>query len=450
MSANTDAYANIKSDPFDGTSLPIVYIPDWTKVDNQDKTKKFEDIAISDFLPLPVYNPLELLDEKSTSKDTLIKRYTYITTYMWSYRLNYQEYDGSHLWVDIRAPLGTPVLAIANGVVIRTVEADLSGNKFVVIRHDNVPFEGKNVTLYSGYLHLSQILVTEGTKIRKWEILGRVGMTWIATTPHLHIQIDTADAPFHPYWPFTTAESRAEWLGFFESVNAGLGKENARKYSIHPMSFLYSHLGGVTQNQPTTTQAVFTLPEESQNVDIASLSLTETPCQKKRFSDVATNSALGRSLYELVDKRCLFQTGETFQTKWAVTKREALINIMKFYNIDPANGTSHFLDIPIGDIFQWYAIIAARKWAIDGNYAFPEKILTKEEFVSLVAKFSPVKNPSMMKIYNDVDSMNPAFQAIQDYAYITGAKGGRFQPKNILTRGTMVQMFLWMHRSKRL
>lgn len=80
---------------------------------------------------------------------------------MGSYRLNYKEHDGSHLGVDIRAPMGTPILSIANGVVIRTLEADATGNKIIVIRHDNVPMNGKKVTLYSGYLHLSQILVTE-------------------------------------------------------------------------------------------------------------------------------------------------------------------------------------------------------------------------------------------------------------------------------------------------
>jgi murein DD-endopeptidase MepM/ murein hydrolase activator NlpD len=58
---------------------------------------------------------------------------------MGSYRLNYKEYDGSHNAIDIRAPIGTPVLSIANGVVVRAVESDATGNKFVVIRHDNVP-----------------------------------------------------------------------------------------------------------------------------------------------------------------------------------------------------------------------------------------------------------------------------------------------------------------------
>ncbi|MFZ2256175.1 MAG: hypothetical protein WAW59_00570 [Patescibacteria group bacterium] len=74
-------------------------------------------------------------------------------------------------------------------------------------------------------------------------MLGRVGMTGITTTPHLHFQIDTAEAPFHPYWPFTSADSRNAGLGFFESVNAGLGKENALKYTIHPMNFINANLG---------------------------------------------------------------------------------------------------------------------------------------------------------------------------------------------------------------
>jgi Peptidase family M23 len=162
MNAGVDSYAQIRSAPFDGTIMPITYIPDWTKISNQDKTKRFEDIEISDYLSLPAYDPISLLrDMNNTSKMSTILHYTYTTQYMGSYRFNYKEHDGSHLGVDIRAPIGTPILAIANGVVVRTVEADTVGNKFVVIRHDEVPMSGKKVSLYSGYLHLSQITVTE-------------------------------------------------------------------------------------------------------------------------------------------------------------------------------------------------------------------------------------------------------------------------------------------------
>ena len=73
-------------------------------------------------------------------------------------------------------------------------------------------------------------------------MIGRVGMSGIATTPHLHIQIDTEDAPFHPYWPFTSADSRSAGLSFFDSIDAGLGKESAMRYNINPMSFINSFL----------------------------------------------------------------------------------------------------------------------------------------------------------------------------------------------------------------
>jgi hypothetical protein len=82
----------IVSDPFDGTTVPIVYIPDWTKSLNQEKTKRFEDISISEFLPVPLYDPLALLDEKNPSKNTTNLRYTYITPYMGTYNHDYREY----------------------------------------------------------------------------------------------------------------------------------------------------------------------------------------------------------------------------------------------------------------------------------------------------------------------------------------------------------------------
>lgn len=167
MEAGVDSYAKIVSDPFDGTTFPIAYIPDWTKSANQDKSKRFEDISISEYLPIPLYDALSLRDTQSMNKASTILHYTYITPYMGNYRLDYQENAGGHLGVDIRAPLGTPILSIANGVVIRTVEADSTGNKFIVIRHDGVIINGVKTSIYSGYLHLSEILVKEGIKIRK-------------------------------------------------------------------------------------------------------------------------------------------------------------------------------------------------------------------------------------------------------------------------------------------
>ena len=182
----------------------------------------------------------------------------------------------------------------------------------MVIRHDDVPLNGKIVTLYSSYLHLSQITVTEGTKIRKGDMLGRGGSTGISTTPHLYFSVETADAPFHPYWPFTTAESNAAGLDFFGSIDAGLGKDKAEKYTINPMTFVNTYLGGAKAN-PTpppsnSTPTGSTITNNTNTLQIAAYNNTQqAPCQNRRWSDVPTTSALGRIAYPISDQKCLLQ-----------------------------------------------------------------------------------------------------------------------------------------------
>ena len=447
MNAWSDAYSKIISEPFDWTVMPIAYIPDWTKIENQNKTKRFEDISISEFLPVPLYDPLTLLDERSPTKSSTILRYTYPAVYMGNYKLDYKEYAGWHLWVDIRAPIGTPVLSIANGVVTRISEWDATGNKYIVVRHD-VQIDGIKKSLYSGYLHLSEILVKEWDIVKKGSMIGRVGMTGITTTPHLHFQIDTADAPFHPYWHFTWAESRNAGIGFYDSINVWLNKDKALKYTIHPMSFINMYLGGMENAkspdlQIYTSSISATASSAKEPIKtIASYVSDEDMCIGKRFSDVSEKSSFGQILYPLVDKKCLFsEQNSLFGSKDIITYRTALINTMKYFDIPPASGTSHFLDITIGDVLQGYALVAYRNGILDGNYAYPEHIMTKEEIAILITKIAKAtKNPSQMRIYADVDTMNPAYSYIQDYGFMTHAKWGKFYPKTLLTKGIFVQM----------
>ncbi len=472
MNAGNSTYSNIVSDPFDGTIMPILYIPDWSKVEYQNKTTQFWDVPISDYIPLPIYDPISLLDTKNTSKQSLITHYTYITTYMGSYRLNYREYDGSHNAVDIRAPVGTPVLSIANGVVIRTVEGDTTGNRFVVIRHDWIPLNGRVQSLYSGYLHLSEINVREGTKVRKWDMIWRVGMSGITTTPHLHIQVDTESAPFHPYWPFTSSESRASGFSLFESVNVWLGRENAQKYSINPMSFISQYANWVTVinslaalaiASPVTTEREIIPINTSVESIVASMKIwssalskttiakwwvtlvpslmINTPCEKKRFSDISSSSAVGKLLYWFIDEYCMFQNIEKFDPSSTITQRDAIVMLMQYYRVVPTTGTSYFLDIAIGDSFQWYAIASARRGVFDGNYARPDKLLSKEDFIELMVKIWKIeRNPSQIKIYSDTSAMNFKFQYIQDYAFKVRARGGNFYPQTLLTRQWAIEL----------
>lgn len=112
-------YNNIVSDPFDGAISPIAYVPDWSKTESMNKSRLFESFDISDFMDIPEYDTELLADTVQKNTASFLLHYTYPVVYMGSYRGNYAEYDGSHGAIDIRAPIGTPVLSVANGVVVK-------------------------------------------------------------------------------------------------------------------------------------------------------------------------------------------------------------------------------------------------------------------------------------------------------------------------------------------
>jgi hypothetical protein len=83
-----------------------------------------------------------------------------------------------HRGLDISGAAGSPVFAPAAGIV-RLVRQDFKlHGKTIVLDH------GQGVG--SIYLHLSEILVKEGQRVARGELIGRVGATGAATGPHLH------------------------------------------------------------------------------------------------------------------------------------------------------------------------------------------------------------------------------------------------------------------------
>jgi len=85
-----------------------------------------------------------------------------------------------HSGTDFRAPTGTKIKAINDGVVVVASERYYSGNA-VIIDH------GEGV--YSSYSHLSKITVKIGEQIKQGEKLGLSGATGRVTGPHLHFSI---------------------------------------------------------------------------------------------------------------------------------------------------------------------------------------------------------------------------------------------------------------------
>ena len=95
----------------------------------------------------------------------------------------------AHLGVDYRAPAGSPVVAVADGMV---VSAGMSGGagRMVHLRHAN-GFETE-------YLHLSAIAVRAGAHVRQGELIGRVGSSGLATGPHLDYRLKKNGAFINP------------------------------------------------------------------------------------------------------------------------------------------------------------------------------------------------------------------------------------------------------------
>ncbi len=84
-----------------------------------------------------------------------------------------------HMGVDLAAPEGTPVRATASGRVSFAGRQGGSGN-LIVLRHDN--------GLTSLYMHLSRFAkgLHDGQRVEQRQVIGYVGMTGLATGPHLH------------------------------------------------------------------------------------------------------------------------------------------------------------------------------------------------------------------------------------------------------------------------
>jgi len=86
-----------------------------------------------------------------------------------------------HLGIDYGAPTGTPVQTIGDGRVIFAARKGEDGN-LVKIQHTN------GYVTY--YMHLSRILVHAGEHVEQGQRIGLVGMTGLATGPHLDFRIE--------------------------------------------------------------------------------------------------------------------------------------------------------------------------------------------------------------------------------------------------------------------
>ncbi|MFH1784657.1 MAG: M23 family metallopeptidase [bacterium] len=95
-------------------------------------------------------------------------------------------YSRPHLGIDYAAPMGTPIVSVADGTVTHAAWKGQNGN-LVVVRHNSV------YTTTYGHLSKYGKGVKKGKHVNQGQVIGYVGMTGLATGPHLDFRIKKHD-----------------------------------------------------------------------------------------------------------------------------------------------------------------------------------------------------------------------------------------------------------------
>jgi murein DD-endopeptidase MepM/ murein hydrolase activator NlpD len=94
-----------------------------------------------------------------------------------------------HEGIDIAAPIGTPIVAPADGSVTATGEKPGFG---ITIEIDH------GYGLVTFYAHLQRCKGEPGMNVRRGDIIGYIGTTGKTTGPHLHYEVRLSSSPVNP------------------------------------------------------------------------------------------------------------------------------------------------------------------------------------------------------------------------------------------------------------
>lgn len=95
-----------------------------------------------------------------------------------------------HEGIDIPAPVGSHILAVAGGIVVYAGN-DLGGyGNLTVISHGG--------GIFSVYAHAKVLFTKKGQRVHQGQVIAQVGMTGRTSGPHLHFELRHNSRPLNP------------------------------------------------------------------------------------------------------------------------------------------------------------------------------------------------------------------------------------------------------------
>ena len=95
-----------------------------------------------------------------------------------------------HTGLDLGWCKGTDVYAAARGTVVGVFPDQVVRGNTIVIDH--------GLGVYTIYMHLEKILVSQGDVVEIGQLIGIIGTTGRSTGPHLHFEVDIQGTPVNP------------------------------------------------------------------------------------------------------------------------------------------------------------------------------------------------------------------------------------------------------------
>lgn len=132
-------------------------------------TKVMEAIADKDFVMPPMTNPMKEFTFAQTGASVGNKINPFYKVPM------------KHNGLDLIAPAGEPVYAVADGLVKDVIKSRKGLGNVVVIDHGN--------GYVTRYAHLADVEARKGRKVRRGTRLGYVGVSGNSFAPHLHYEV---------------------------------------------------------------------------------------------------------------------------------------------------------------------------------------------------------------------------------------------------------------------